>query len=42
MPDPRIAFCLRVTHQPSSPAVNAAAREALGGLLTRLGETRGR
>jgi hypothetical protein len=40
MPDPAIAFCLRVTHQSSSPVVNVAARAALGGLLTRLGEGR--
>jgi len=40
MPDPKVAFCVRVTHQPSSPAVNVAAREAVGGLLTRLGEGR--
>ena len=40
IPDPTIAFCVRDTHQPSSPAVNAAAREALGGLLIRLGEGR--
>jgi hypothetical protein len=42
MPDPSIAFCVRVTHLGSSPAINAAAREVLGGLLTRLGEARGR
>ena len=40
LPDPKVAFCVRVTHQPSSPAVNAAAREVLGGLLARLGEGR--
>ena len=40
MPDPKVAFCLRLTHQPSSPAVSAAAREALGSLLYRLGEGR--
>ncbi len=41
LPDPSIAFCLRVTHQSSSPAVNVAARAALGDLLTRLGAGRG-
>jgi hypothetical protein len=40
LPDPNLAFCVRVTHQSSSPNVNAAAREALGGLLTRLGQGR--
>ena len=40
LPDPSLAFCLRVTHQPSSAAVNVSAREALGDLLTRLGEGR--
>lgn len=40
LPDPTVAFCLRVTNQSSSPAVNASAREALGGLLARLGEGR--
>jgi hypothetical protein len=40
MPDPQVAFCVRVTHLGSSPAVNAAAREVLGLLLARLGEGR--
>jgi cell division protein FtsI/penicillin-binding protein 2 len=40
MPDPKVAFCVRVTHLGSSPTVNAAAREVLRLLLTRLGEGR--
>lgn len=41
MPEPSVAFCVRVTNQPSSAAVNRAAREVLGALLTRLGASRG-
>lgn len=37
MPHPRIAFCVRVTHQPTSPRVGAAAREVLRALLAELG-----
>jgi cell division protein FtsI/penicillin-binding protein 2 len=41
MPDPTVAFCLRLTNGSSSPAITAAARETLGRLLTRLGAGRG-
>jgi peptidoglycan glycosyltransferase len=37
LPEPTLAFCLRVTHQPSSRAVNETAREALRGLLSGFG-----
>jgi peptidoglycan glycosyltransferase len=40
LPDPSLAFCVRVTHQHSSSSVNVAAREVLGGLLMRLAATR--
>jgi hypothetical protein len=36
--EPRVAFCLRLTHQPSSGAVNRAAREATARLLAGLAE----
>jgi len=35
---PSVAFCLRLTHQPSSPAVNRAARAATARLLAGLAE----
>ena len=37
MPSPAVAFCVRVTHGSSSPAITRSAREALAGLLARLG-----
>jgi transpeptidase family protein len=40
MPDPDVAYCVRVTHGPSSPVVTRSAREALAGLLERLGRAR--
>ena len=40
MPHPRIAFCLRVTHQPSSPHARDAGHEALTRLLEDLGRRR--
>jgi len=40
LPEPAVAFCVRVTNEPSSPAVTAAAREVtrrlLSGLAARL------
>ena len=36
MPQPAIAFCVRVTHGSSSPAITRSAREALSALLARL------
>jgi peptidoglycan glycosyltransferase len=41
MPRPALAFCVRVTHGSSSPAVTRSAREALGALLGRLAGARG-
>lgn len=38
LPSPRYAFCLRLTHQPTSPRVSLAARLALADLLARLAE----
>jgi cell division protein FtsI/penicillin-binding protein 2 len=40
LPDPTVAFCVRVTNHGSSSTVNVAAREVLGTLLNRLGEGR--
>ncbi len=40
LPDPTLAFCLRVTNEGSSASVNRSAREAMGALLGRLGEGR--
>jgi cell division protein FtsI/penicillin-binding protein 2 len=34
--DPAVAFCVRVTHERSSPAVTRAAREVTGRLLESL------
>jgi peptidoglycan glycosyltransferase len=39
-PDPVIAFCVRVTHERSSPAVNSAAREVTRRLLAALADRR--
>jgi hypothetical protein len=36
LPEPRVAFCVRVTHQPTSRHVNEAAREVLRALLNSL------
>jgi cell division protein FtsI/penicillin-binding protein 2 len=36
LPDPTIAFCVRVTNERSSPAVTRAAREVTGRLLATL------
>ena len=40
LPDPKIAFCVRITHQPSSSRVNRIARDVtrtlLEGLASRL------
>jgi cell division protein FtsI/penicillin-binding protein 2 len=41
MPEPSLAFCVRVTHGSSSPAITRTAREALGTLLSRLAGARG-
>ena len=35
-PEPRIAFCVRITHEPSSGRVTRAARQVLGALLEGL------
>jgi peptidoglycan glycosyltransferase len=40
LPDPALAFCVRVTNEHSSPAVTRAAREVTGRLLTALAERR--
>jgi peptidoglycan glycosyltransferase len=37
MPDPTLAFCVRITHEPNSHYVSRAAREVLGALLAGLG-----
>ena len=37
-PDPRVAFCVRVTHEPSSGRVTRAARQVVGALLQGLAE----
>ena len=37
-PDPRVAFCVRVTHEPSSGRVTRAARQVVGALLEGLAE----
>ena len=39
-PDPAIAFCVRVTHERTSPAVNSAAREVTRRLLAALADRR--
>jgi peptidoglycan glycosyltransferase len=38
LPDPAIAFCVRVTNERSSPAVTRAAREVTGRLLAALAD----
>lgn len=38
LPDPSIAFCIRVTHQPTSSRVRKATREVLTRLLEKLSE----
>jgi len=38
LPDARLAFCVRVTHRPTSPAVTRAARDVTRRLLARLNE----
>jgi peptidoglycan glycosyltransferase len=40
LPDPAIAFCVRVTNERSSTAVTRAAREVTGRLLAALAERR--
>jgi peptidoglycan glycosyltransferase len=40
LPDPTVAFCVRVTHGSSSPAVTRAAREVTRRLLAGLAERR--
>jgi peptidoglycan glycosyltransferase len=40
LPDPAIAFCVRVTHERNSPAVTAAAREVTRRLLSGLADRR--
>ncbi len=37
-PDPRVAFCVRVTYEPSSGRVTRAARQVVGALLQGLAE----
>jgi hypothetical protein len=38
-PGPGIAFCVRITHEPSSGRVTRAARQVLGALLEGLART---
>ena len=38
LPEPRIAFCVRVTHQPTSSRVRKATREVLSRLLEKLSD----
>src|SRR5258706_7470444 len=38
-PDPSIAFCVRITHEPSSGRVTRAARQVLADLLDRIART---
>jgi cell division protein FtsI/penicillin-binding protein 2 len=40
LPDPAVAFCVRVTDERTSPAVNAAARDVARALLSALAERR--
>jgi penicillin-binding protein A len=40
LPDPAVAFCVRVTNEPTSPAVMRAAREVTRRLLAALAERR--
>jgi peptidoglycan glycosyltransferase len=41
MPDPTVAYCVRVTNGGSSPAVTRSSREALAALLAGLGRVKG-
>jgi peptidoglycan glycosyltransferase len=40
LPEPTLAFCVRVTHEPTSPAVTRAAREVMRRLLELLAASR--
>jgi cell division protein FtsI/penicillin-binding protein 2 len=40
LPDPAVVFCVRVTNERSSPAVNRAAREVTRRLLAALADRR--
>ena len=40
LPDPAVAFCVRVTNERSSPTVTRAAREVTGRLLAALADRR--
>ena len=40
LPDPAIAFCVRVTNERSSPAVTRAARDVTRRLLAALADRR--
>ncbi|HEX9189079.1 MAG TPA: penicillin-binding transpeptidase domain-containing protein, partial [Vicinamibacteria bacterium] len=40
LPEPTLAFCVRVTHEPTSPAVTRAAREVTRRLLELLASSR--
>jgi peptidoglycan glycosyltransferase len=40
LPEPTVAFCVRVTHEPTSPGVNRAARDVTRRLLQLLAEAR--
>ena len=40
LPDPAVAFCVRVTNERTSPAVNRAAREVTRRLLAALADRR--
>ena len=40
LPDPAVAFCVRVTHERTSPAVTRAAREVTRRLLAALADRR--
>jgi hypothetical protein len=41
LPSAQLAFCVRVTHQPTSPAVTRAARDVTRRLLAALAIRRG-
>lgn len=40
LPDPAVAFCVRVTEERTSPAVTAAARDVTRNLLAALADRR--
>jgi penicillin-binding protein A len=42
VPDPAVAFCVRVTHGPTSPAITRIAREVTGRLIAALSARRSR